>query len=914
MIRDLDPARWAVLSPYLDEALDVPEAQRTEWLDALRARDAMLAREVEALLAEYRQIEDEDFLGRPPEPRATLAGQTLGSYTLREQIGQGGMGTVWRADRSDHRYEGQAAVKLLNVSLISNEAEERFRREGSILARLRHPHIAQLIDAGVSPAGQPYLVLEHVDGAHLDDYCDRRRLGVEPRVRLFLDVLAAVSHAHANLIVHRDLKPSNVLVDASGSVKLLDFGVAKLLSTDAADAPSAVTRDGSSALTPEYASPEQLTGGDITTATDVYALGVLLYQLLSGQHPAGSSLRAFPGEMLRAILEREPARLSPASLTDDGAFRTARERAAARGTTPQALSRALRGDLETIAAKALKKDPAERYASVVAFADDLRRHLGHLPIGARPDTFAYRTSRFVRRHRLPVALGAMVVAALAAGLAGTLWQARAVARERDRAIAQLVRADNANEFTAYLLGKAVPNDEPLRVADILKLGEDLAGRRSQVDPTLAVDLLVSIGDTYMVRDDLDGGGRALKRAYDLSQTLDDRATRARAACAWGRSVGMGDKTEDGLRLIGEGLALTSADERFDGAVTACLLARTSIGMRQDSAELVSASAEAALLRLERRPGAFPDLRAEALQMKAMGHRLAGEAAEADRVFAQAFEQLRLLGRADSTDGASLLANWATNAGLTNPLAALDLERRLVAIYGGVDSDAAPVPALHNYAIDLIRVARYAEARAVLERAQTLSRRHGSDLGLVLVSLQLAQACLASGDLACTQESLRLVETAPPASLEPSSQRIRGDVARLRGLLAAAEGRDAQAHGLMLEARSLYQSMKMKSSGQVNILLELARIEMRLGRPQDAEASARDALARAESFRGGATHSSWVGQSLLALGVARKAQGDAAGARAAFAQAVEHMTPTLGPSHPAVIEARQALALASRGNR
>jgi tetratricopeptide (TPR) repeat protein len=501
----------------------------------------------------------------------------------------------------------------------------------------------------------------------------------------------------------------------------------------------------------------------------------------------------------------------------------------------------------------------------------------------------------------------MLLAALAAGLAGTLWQARAVARERDRALAQLVRADNANEFTAYLLGKAVPGDEPPRVGDILKLGEDLAARRSQLDPVLAVDLLVSIGDTYLVRDDLDSGARALKRAYELSHTLDDRATRARAACAWARSLAMGGKTEDGLRLIDEGLALTSADSGFDGAVAACLLARTTIAMRQDSAELISSSAEAALRRLERRPGAFPEQRAEALEMKALGLSLAGDTAEADRVFAQAFEQLRLLGRADSTDGASLLANWATNAGRTNPLAALDLERRMVGIYGGVESDAAPVPALHNYAIDLIRVARYGEARAVLERAQALSRLHGSVLGLVFVNLQLAQACIALGDLACARQSLRQVETAPPASMEPSSHRIRGDVIRLRALLAAAEGRDVEAHRLMLEARSLHESMKMTSSGQVNTLLELARIEMRLGRPQDAETTARSALARSERMGGGATHSSWVGQSLLALGVARKAQGDAAGARTAFAQALQHMAPTLGPTHPAVIEARQAFA-------
>ena len=286
----IDTRRWNRASRLLDQALDLPHHQLDTWLGELRASDADAAADVEALLLEHRQLNDEGFLdGGMPSIDVPLAGVTLGGYTLVSPIDQGGMGSVWLAERSDGRFEGRAAVKLLNASLLGREGEARFRREGTVLARLTHPHIARLVDAGVSRAGQPYLVLEYVDGQHIDRFCDDQRLGVEERIRLFLDVQAAVAHAHANLIVHRDLKPSNVLVTGDGQVKLLDFGIAKLLGDD--EAMSMLTREGGVALTPKYAAPEQVTGGPITTATDVYTLGVLLFELLTGQHPTGLGRR-----------------------------------------------------------------------------------------------------------------------------------------------------------------------------------------------------------------------------------------------------------------------------------------------------------------------------------------------------------------------------------------------------------------------------------------------------------------------------------------------------------------------------------------------------------------------------------------------------------------------------------------------
>ena len=724
-------------------------------------------------------------------------------------------------------------------------------------------------------------------------------------MRLFRDVLVAVAHAHANLIVHRDLKPSNVLVDRSGAVKLLDFGVAKLLTSETSTEPPTLTLESGTWVTPEYAAPEQLTNGIITTATDVFALGVLLYELLSGRHPAGSVSRDSLGELLRIVIHHEPARLSAAVAAADDGPDSMRSRAADLGTTPEGLRRGLRGDLETIVAKAVKRDPTERYTSVVAMDDDLRRYLEHAPIGARPDRFTYRAAKFVRRHRVPVALASVLLAALAAGMAGTMWQARVAARERSLALGQLKRAESINDFTGFVLGQSTPGGEPVRVQDILARAERLAAKRAHHDPALAVDLFVSIGDIYVARDETDNATRTLEHAYDLSRAVDDRATRARAACAWARAVALRGDPADALRLIDEGLAFTSEDERFDSVVATCLLARSAVWMRQDSAPLVSDSAREALRRLDRRKEGLPEQRVLALQMVAMGHRLAGETAAADGMFARAMEDMRRIGREDSTDAVALLSNWATNTALISPLAAAEQNQRVIALFEGAMPDSVPVIPLQNYALQLSRLARYGEARAVLERAHAVAERHGHAQQIGLTSVRLAHACRELGDLACARASLRAAEVGVPASY-PAGHRMRGDLAREQGLLAEVEGRESDAHRLLLEAFAIHRQLKDKNLTQIETLLELARVELRRGAAAEAESRALAALVIAEGFASGATHSSWVGRSLLALGAARKAQGDAAGAREMFGRAAQHMVPTLGEGHPHLVEARRLL--------
>jgi serine/threonine-protein kinase len=426
-----DRARWAEVSPLLDELLDLPVSERATRLALLQAQDADLADAVQPWLTELAQLsEHPDFLqhsarstpGDPPldsDSTAGLAGQTVGAYRLSHEIGRGGMGSVWLAHRTDGRFEGEVAIKFLSLGLISPAAAQRFAREGHIMARLAHPHIARLLDAGhLGPMGhhQPYLVLEYVAGEPLDTYCSRVQPALPELLRLFLQVLDAVAHAHNRLILHRDIKPSNILVTASGQAKLLDFGIAKLLDSAQADGKE-LTQQVGQAFTLPYAAPEQLMGEDVTTATDVYALGVLLYRLLSGQLPLDVR-----GEATLALWRANVARTPP----------LVSEALDLAGGDPRRVQ-ALRGDLDNILAKALKKPPGERYANADALAQDLRRHLALEPISARPDTWAYRSARFLRRHRLAVGSGAVAALALATSTGVALLQAREARQQQAQA-------------------------------------------------------------------------------------------------------------------------------------------------------------------------------------------------------------------------------------------------------------------------------------------------------------------------------------------------------------------------------------------------------------------------------------------------------------------------------------------------
>ena len=502
---------WGKLSPLLDELLDLPDDERDARLAALRAQDPPLAEAVAAMLQHLPAIERGEFMSASALPKpGGLGGQAIGPYTLVREIGHGGMGTVWLARRNDGRYEGEVAIKFLRSGLFGHGDAARFEREGSILARLSHPHIARLLDAGVMADGaQPYLVLEYIDGEPIDQYCRRLALPVAARLGLMLDVLAAVAQAHNRLVLHRDLKPTNILVTQAGDVKLLDFGIAKLLDDASADQTALTARVGN-AFTPEFAAPEQLQGGDVTTATDVYALGVLMYILLGGDHPTAAPTGA-PLDRMRSVIETVPRRLSEAVLRRGGP--TTRFSSESRK-----LSSEVKGDIETIVAKALKKSPSERYANAAALADDVRRYLAHEPIAARPDSTLYRTTKFVQRHRAGVAMASAAVMALGVGVGVALWQAR-------EAQAQRVQAEGLIE---YMIGDLRKKLQPVGRLDILdgvglkaldyyaaqdpgSLDADSLGRRARA--------LHMIGDLAQRRGKFDEAQRDFLQAADTTRRL-----------------------------------------------------------------------------------------------------------------------------------------------------------------------------------------------------------------------------------------------------------------------------------------------------------------------------------------------------------------------------------------------------------
>ncbi len=414
----MTPEQWASIAELFAAACERPPATRDAWLRE-SCDDAVIRAEVLAMLAAYDR--DPAYLERGADAREVLAGidrdvlagRRLGAYRLIREIGRGGMGVVYEAVRDDQEFDRRAAVKIL-PSWSAAVLAERFRFERRVLAGLDHPGIARLIDAGTDGDGVPYCVMEFVDGLPIDEWCETRRLDLAARVQLVERVCDAVAHAHGHLVVHRDLKPSNILVTPEGQPKLLDFGIATLL--DAADGTSVgTTRTGFTSFTPEFASPEQMRGERVTTASDTYSLGVLLYLLLARRQPY--ELRGLaPVEALRVACDVEPPRPSTVAPADVG---------------PR-----LAGDLDTIVATALRKERSQRYATVEALAADLRAWREHRPIAARPPSWAYVSRRFVRRHRLGVAAAAALVLTVAAGTAATAWQARVAERERARADAR----------------------------------------------------------------------------------------------------------------------------------------------------------------------------------------------------------------------------------------------------------------------------------------------------------------------------------------------------------------------------------------------------------------------------------------------------------------------------------------------
>jgi serine/threonine protein kinase len=543
----LTPEQWQVLSPYLDQMLGMPEGERETWLASFRQRNPDLAERLQALLKKHSALAKEGFLEQtlvtPPDPPG-LAGQTIGPYALISRIGEGGMGTVWLAEQTAP-FKRQVALKLIRVGRFDDSVLQRFYAERQSLATMDHPAIAKVFDAGATPDGQPYFVMEYVPGQPITEYCDGGRLNIRQRLELFIKVCEGVQHAHQKAIIHRDLKPANILVvevDGNALPRIIDFGVAKAVSPKL-DGESLLTQPGGWVGTPGYMSPEQAdpAATDVDTRTDVYSLGAVLYVLLTGLLPFENRNQPFD-QFLRRLREEDPLLPSSRVSTDKN---TSKDTAQARGAEPKELVSLLHGDLDWITMRALEKDRARRYGTPMELAADIRRYLDNEPVSARPASVRYRARKYLLRHKALVAGAAAVLLVLVAGVIASTWQAVKARRAEAQAKQQSAIAQAVNNFlrrdllaqasAAAQSGPATKPDPDLKVRTALdRAAERIEGKFSQ-QPEVEAAIRDTVGQTYTDLGLYPEATKQLQQALDLRRRVlgpehpDTLTSRARLA-------------------------------------------------------------------------------------------------------------------------------------------------------------------------------------------------------------------------------------------------------------------------------------------------------------------------------------------------------------------------------------------------
>ncbi|HKE84709.1 MAG TPA: serine/threonine-protein kinase [Vicinamibacterales bacterium] len=886
----MDRQLWESLSPLLDRALDLDPDARATFLRSLPSGDPLVTRALRDLLHEHERVLASDFLETSPvvdDFPYSLRGHRVGAYTLERALGMGGMGTVWLARRSDGRFEAWVAVKLVNLSVLDATARERFAREGSVLARLAHPHIARLFDAGITAAGQPFLVLEYVKGTRIDEYADAHRLDVRGRIELFIQVAAAVAHAHTNLVVHRDLKPSNILVTDEGQVKLLDFGIAKLLRDESLGQD--LTSPTAPPLTLRYAAPEQVVDAPVSTATDVYALGVLLYELLGGCHPTIRD-ESDPVAQMRVLAEREPLRLSEAVRLDQSSGAGI---ALARNTTLDRLQRACRGDLNVIVARTLKKSPSERYATVTALADDLRRHLRNEPVSVRADSLPYRIRTFARRHRLVLAAAASVVVALIAGTAIALVEARESARQRDRALADLRLAEAKNDFIDFLLSQATPNGKPISNADLLARGEALIPKRFAGDAPLRVHMLLALADRYQDNLQLDARNRVLAQAYHDSRSIADVSLRSMATCRWASQFADRGEFARALSLIDGVLPVLSKTAEYAETESRCRVFEATIAIQnRDGARAIPAAERA--VSLEEHRGGAPGRLFEPLAALASAYSVASRWEAASRAFDRAMGALESDGLGNTRTAAVVLNNWAVMLNDAGQIAdGAKPAARAVEIARAADTENGPnFGMLQTYSTALAATGDYASADRILDESLAKARALNSPRRLVLVLQAAIRSACDGGERARAERLVteaHAVLGADPSPTEYSKAVVEISAARV----ALADGDARQAADLSDRAVRMFTTATSTRAGLVQAEIFHARSLNANGRFSEAATAADESVHEAASRLGGLAHSSFMGQALLELAAAKRGMGDTIASRAAIEGALEHLHAAIG---------------------
>jgi eukaryotic-like serine/threonine-protein kinase len=885
--------RWQLFSQHLDQLLDLAREERTAWLRSLAENDPEMAAQLSEALAATMRSGFTGFLeGAPPLPlegiaNATLVGLQVGPYVIDAELGHGGMGSVWRAHRTDGLFEGIVAVKFVHAAWIGGAGEQRFRVEGSLLGRLDHPNIARLIDAGVLAGTQPYLILEYIEGEPIDSFCEHEKLGLEARISLFLSVLAAVAHAHSFLIVHRDIKPSNIFVSRGGVVKLLDFGIAKLLRDETGTV--AATQSIGAALTPRYAAPEQLLGKPVTTGTDVYSLGLMLYVLLAGAHPISADSPS-SAHLLRAALQEEPPKASTV------------------GIVPTIRRRSLEGDLDNILGKALKKDPKERYESVGAFAGDLRRYLAHEPVQARADTVPYRVSRFVRRHRAGVAIAFLVACGLIGTSAVALSQLHRANVERDIARDEVRRGRAVDELNIFMLTESSAHAAPEEIRRRLNHAIEFVERNFQADKDVTASLLFALAGSYTDIGEAELASRTTAKADAIVEQLDDLNLKAEAGCRRAHDFAIAHSFPEARARLAEAQKnVVRLRAIAPGLRAACGIAAALIAQGDGDYADAIVNLRAVLVSLEQEKLQGSNAWAAAKNELARAQYMAGDfrgavESDSDNLRVTKARGLTDTGRYFAT--ASLVCNALRQGGQPAQSRSF-VDSVLVDVRREVPNAELPFfmvgcRALAELAMDLPgpAVAMLTEARRIARNAGTVSI--ANTYGAALLNDAVNRSDLAAAEL-------RWADLAEEEKKMLDAKEHGPDVVRLvlaHANLGLAQGRPAEAAQRIDQATELMAARHQPTNADAR---DVAMLRLRLAfvSRQFADA-AKFAQAALEIVRASAIDpksSAWIGEALLWRARAEAALGDKTKAKSTAQQALPHLEQNMDPSSNLIADAR-----------
>jgi eukaryotic-like serine/threonine-protein kinase len=887
----LSPAQRARVDALLDDMFDLPDAERIANLRARRIEDSAVLAEVESLLRSASA--SGGFLSMPPKPPAEESipdgtlGLRLGAWRITRLLGRGGMGEVYEAARADGNFEQRVAIKLLQRDAAAQM--ERFQAERQILARLDHPGIARLYDGGVTEDGRPFMTMEFVEGRSITEYCRITRASFEQRLALFIQVCDAVAYAHRNLIVHRDLKPSNILVTPNGSVKLLDFGIAKLLDAQRAR----VTQAAATPMSPICAAPEQLTGGAVTTATDVYALGLLLFELLSGTHPwMGSETPIL--QAMRMVLQRPAPSLSRTAETQPNA------------PVPVRL---LRGDLDAIVAKALRKEPGDRYATVEAIKLDVERARRGEPVEAREGARLYVISRTLRRYRWAAAAVAAVIVSLAVGLGVAAWQAEKAAQERDVARRDAAR-EEAVRYNLTGLFRAAISDQGSKSTTAKGMIDSSAQRvlkEYRDKPLLAGQVVLTLADLYGALEDVNGAASLLEGFLAQADAKADPFAVADARQKLANIELLRGHADRAETLLGQAETFWRtwpqqyAEERLEGLVTRARLKRT-----QGDIEGAIATTRDAIAQRIALSG--HDNRETAVLFNSLAITLGtvNRVPEALKAYYETTAIYRALGLGDGLDAQIIVANTGTLEMRAGHLRdAESLLKSSVERERALAGDSAAVAAAMSYYGRLLSVTNRNEAAiSVLRESVDMAARYAGPDSPVAIQARtfLGEALLGAGNqqAASTLAEAHQAAMAHYGTAHPLT--LRTEIAMAQ--LAASQGNNQAAQLQFAEAAAGLRKLGAQSAQSLAMALEgLGSVDSALGRNTESETVLREAVAIREK----APDDIWeLAQASERLGEALAKSGSAE-APALLRKASLDLESQLGADHPQTLRAKAAVA-------